>query len=158
MVPKFLNLDNLSWPEMATCIVERWKERYGLSFCSWEQSCAEKSYMSIFVFFCHICSTTDCWDPEILLPWYLGVATSPLCCVNSCPPKPLVSFDHVINKTSSPSFHYLYCNTVYISNQWCFLSRLQGNTPYSLASKNWRNFSNIAVSDVFTLFDCFFFF
>ena len=92
-----------------------------------ESNHEQRSHACQFLsFFCHICSTTDSWDPEILLPWYFDVATSPLCCVNSCPPEPLVSFDHVTNKTSSPSFHYLYCNTVYISNQWCFFVSFAG--------------------------------
>ena len=29
-------------------------------------------------FFCHICRTTVCWDPEILLQWQRDVTTSPL--------------------------------------------------------------------------------
>ena len=51
------------------------EEKYGLPFCSWVQSCTGKSYMSIcsFFFFCRICSTTVCWDPEILLPWQRDV-------------------------------------------------------------------------------------
>ena len=31
-----------------------------------------------FIFFCHICRTMVCWDPEILLPWQHDVVTSPL--------------------------------------------------------------------------------
>ena len=40
------------------------------------QSC---QFFFFFVFlFCHICRTTDCWDPEILLPLQRDVTTSPL--------------------------------------------------------------------------------
>ena len=46
--------------------------------CSWVQSCT-KSYMSIF--FCHICRTVVCWDPEILLSWHCDVMTAPLYCL-----------------------------------------------------------------------------
>ena len=45
--------------------------------CSWVQSCT-KSYMSIF--FCRICRTVVCWDPEILLSWHFDVMTAPLYC------------------------------------------------------------------------------
>ena len=52
-----------------------------------------------------------CYHGTLALPLLLSVV------LILAPPEPLVSFEHVINKTSSPSFHYLYCNTVYISNQ-----------------------------------------
>ena len=55
------------------------EEKYGLLFCSWEQSSTGKSYMSNFFvfFFCHIFRTTLCWDPDILLS-SCDVTTCPL--------------------------------------------------------------------------------
>ena len=35
------------------------------------------SFLS-FNFSCHICRTTACWNPEILLPWQRDVTASPL--------------------------------------------------------------------------------
>ena len=46
------------------------KEKYGLPFCSWVQSCTGKSCLSVRV--------TFCWDPEILLLRQRDVTTSPL--------------------------------------------------------------------------------
>ena len=58
------------------------EEKYGLPFCSWEQSSTGKSYKNVnfFVFFfCHIFRTTVCWDPDILLSsWTRDVTTWPL--------------------------------------------------------------------------------
>ena len=76
MEVKFLDRSNLT---KAIYIVNR-----GLTFCSWVQSYAGKSplmsILMLFVFFsCHICRTTVCWVPEILLPWKRDVTTSPLC-------------------------------------------------------------------------------
>ena len=38
-----------------------------------------------FSFFCHICKTTICWDPEIVLPWQRTVTPFSLCCSGSRP-------------------------------------------------------------------------
>ena len=67
MAEKFLDLNNLSWQRRQTL-----EEKSGLPFCSRRvQPCTAKSYMHFFrcFFFCHISSTADCWDPEIMLPW-----------------------------------------------------------------------------------------
>ena len=55
--------------------------KYGLLFCSRVPSYTGKTaYMTFFVsflfFFCHICRTSVCWDPGILLPWQRDVTTS----------------------------------------------------------------------------------
>ena len=33
------------------------------------------------IFFCYICRTVVCWDPEILLSWHCDVMTAPLYCL-----------------------------------------------------------------------------
>ena len=69
MVAKFLDLDREGHLHFQTM-----EEKYGLPFCSWEQSCTGRTvYMS---FLCHVCRTSVYWDPEILPPWQRDVATS----------------------------------------------------------------------------------
>ena len=69
MVAKFLDLDREGHLHFQTI-----EEKYGLPFCSWEQSCTGRTiYMS---FLCHVCRTSVYWDPEILPPWQRDVATS----------------------------------------------------------------------------------
>ena len=42
-----------------------------------ERSQTQKSHTcQFFLFFCNICSTMFCWDPESLLPWQRDVMTS----------------------------------------------------------------------------------
>ena len=52
------------------------EEKIGLTFCFRVHSCIGKSHIQFFHFFCHICRTTVCWDPEILLPRQRDVTTS----------------------------------------------------------------------------------
>ena len=69
MVAKFLDLDREGHLHFQTM-----EEKYGLPFCSWEQSCTGRTvYMS---FLCHVGRTSVYWDPEILPPWQRDVATS----------------------------------------------------------------------------------
>ena len=52
--------------------VKRWKKSLGFRFVPGECNHAQESHTCIFFvvfFFCHISSTADCWDPEIMLPW-----------------------------------------------------------------------------------------
>ena len=64
--------------KIAIYIVKRWKKSIGCLFLT---SAMHRKVIhanfSVF-FFCHICGTTVCWDPDILLPWQRGVTTSPL--------------------------------------------------------------------------------
>ena len=60
--------------EMAICIVERWKKCMGYQWGHGQ----EIHTCPFFLFFCHICRTTVCWDPEILWPWQRDVTTSVL--------------------------------------------------------------------------------
>ena len=69
------NLNNLSW-QRRPLLFQLIEEKYELLSCSWVQPCKEKSYP--WFFFCHICRTTLCGDPEILLPWQCDITTSPL--------------------------------------------------------------------------------
>ena len=48
---------------MANCICEWWKKSMGYNFVP---ECN------------HLCQTTVCWDPEILLPWQCDIVTSPV--------------------------------------------------------------------------------
>ena len=43
------------------------EEKHELLFCSWVQSRSGKSNIHFFCFLCHICKTTVCWYPEILI-------------------------------------------------------------------------------------------
>ena len=52
--------------------VKCWKKSMGFRFVP-ECNHAQESHACIF--FCHICRTADCWDPEILLPWQRDVAS-----------------------------------------------------------------------------------
>ena len=60
--------------EMAISIVKQWRKSMGYCFVLNLQSCTGKSYVPIF---CHICRTTVCWDPEMLLPWQHEILSSP---------------------------------------------------------------------------------
>ena len=66
--------------ETAICIVERWKPSMGYCFVPQCHHAQERlhtcHFLLVFFFFCHICRTSVCWDPGILLPWQRDVTTS----------------------------------------------------------------------------------
>ena len=70
------------WTGTAICIIERWKKSMGYRFNLFPSAIMHSKVISVnfFVFFLfnHICGTTVCLDPEILLPWQRDVLTSPL--------------------------------------------------------------------------------
>ena len=65
--------------ETAIGIVERWKKSLGYRFAP-DCNHAKDSHacQCIRFFFCHICRTTVCSNPDILLPWKRDVTTSTL--------------------------------------------------------------------------------
>ena len=65
--------------ETAISIVERWKISMDYCFvpeCNHAKESHESQFFR-FLFVCHICRTSVCWDPETLLPWQRDVVTSP---------------------------------------------------------------------------------
>ena len=86
MVARFVDVNSLSW-QRRPFDFRTLEEKYRLTFCSWMQSYTGKLYMSIiFSFFfiflpCHICRTTVCWDPDILLPRQRDVTTYLIYCL-----------------------------------------------------------------------------
>ena len=48
MVAKFLELNNVFWQRRPLALSNNAEEHYGLSSCSWVQSCTGKSYLSVF--------------------------------------------------------------------------------------------------------------
>ena len=65
--------------ETAIDIVERWKKSLGYRFAP-DYSHAKDSHacQCFRFFFCHICRTTVCSNPDILLPWERDETTSTL--------------------------------------------------------------------------------
>ena len=64
--------------EAAICIFEQWKKSMGYRFVPECNHAQGNNTLFFLHFFCHICMTTACCDPEILLPWQLVVKTSPI--------------------------------------------------------------------------------
>ena len=63
--------------ETAICIVKRWKKSMGYGFAPECNHAPERLHtVCSLSFLCHICRTSVCCDPEILLPWQLDVAAS----------------------------------------------------------------------------------
>ena len=73
MVAKFLDLDREGHLHFQTM-----EEKCGLLFCFWLQPCTGKTVYRSFL--CHICRSSICWDPEILVPWQ---HTTPTSCQNA---------------------------------------------------------------------------
>ena len=69
MLAKFLYLNNLSWQRWHLALSIHGIKSMGYRFVP-ECNDAQKSHS------CHICRTTVCWDPEILLPRQRDVTTS----------------------------------------------------------------------------------
>ena len=63
MVAKSLDLNNLSWRRRSFALSNKKRKVIGYHFVSECNDAQESHYMSIF-FFCHICRTMVCWDPQ----------------------------------------------------------------------------------------------
>ena len=68
------NLNNLSW-QRRPLLFNRWKKN--MNYCLFLSVTTQRKVIPL-IFFCHICRTTLCGDPEILLPWQCDITTSPL--------------------------------------------------------------------------------
>ena len=60
--------------DTAICIVERWKKKV-LATVLFPSAILHRKVIHV-IFFCHICRTTVCWNPNLLLPWQRDVTTS----------------------------------------------------------------------------------
>ena len=75
MVAKFLNLNNLSWTRGPFALSNDGRKKWA-TVCVLEYNHAQESHTCHFYrFFCHICRTTVCWDPQILRSWQRDVTT-----------------------------------------------------------------------------------
>ena len=78
MVAKFLDLNNLSWQRRPFALsIDGRKVWATILILSAIMHRSHACHLYRF-FFCHICRTTACWDPEISLPWQRDVTASPL--------------------------------------------------------------------------------
>ena len=73
MVAQFLDRNNLSWQRRPFALLNA-----GIKVLATVLFLIAILHRRVIhvIFFCHICRTTVCWDPDLLLPWQRDVTSS----------------------------------------------------------------------------------
>ena len=77
-IANFLDINNLSWQRRPFALLNDGRKVRAYSLFLKAIMHRKVTDVNFFVFFCHICRTMLCCNPEILLPWTCDVMTSPL--------------------------------------------------------------------------------